>query len=378
MVRLQNEIPDAVRFQHDILDRLDRPVTAPVTVPENPISNDLVNSRPRSAPLPWTTAITDTVNALWNAMYDRRPVVASALERELPEVPKGPIPTCDRRETYVSPVNTVRPDPHVSTVPGRRLWRLDSDTEIDLDQRQTKKPSPELDLRIHPPLRRQSAIRFPTDPDATLHMAPIRDECRIPKVEEKNDRSVRVECRPRSSSRRTRKPNDHSYSRVRESSETRSKERSKKRSKSANLVSRHRESPPDDSSDSSDMEEDQHRDRDRGRNRPRRRGDPSPDGDASGDDSSTDGDETETRTVSKQFRIKLQKFDGTGSWESWWAHFQNCASYNKWTKRDKLAFIKGALTDSASQVLCDRPVYHRFPDEVSRRIKESLRWRTTG
>ena len=170
-------------------------------------------------------------------------------------------------------------------------------------------------------------------------------------MEEKNDRSVRVECRPRSSSRRTRKPNDHSYSRVRESSETRSKERSKTRSKSAK--SRHRESPPDDSSDSSDMEEDRRRDRDRRRNRPRRRGDPSPDGDGSGDDSSTDGDETETRTISKHFRIKLQKFDGTGSWESWWAHFQNCASYNKWTKRDKLAFIKGALTGSASQVLWD-------------------------
>ena len=32
---------------------------------------------------------------------------------------------------------------------------------------------------------------------------------------------------------------------------------------------------------------------------------------------------------------------------------QNCASYNKWTKRDKLAFIKRALTGSASQVLWD-------------------------
>jgi len=218
MVRLQNEIPDArmVRLQHDIPDRLDIPATAPVIVPENPVSNDLVNSRPRSAPLPWMTAITDRVHALWNAIYDRRPVVAPALERELPEVPKGPIPTCDRQETYVSPVVTVRTDQYVSTVPGRRLWRLDSDTEIDLDQRQTKKPSPELDLRIHPPLRRQSAIRVPTDPDATLPMAPIRDECRIPKMEEKNDRSVRVECRPRSSSRRTRKPNDHSYSRANE------------------------------------------------------------------------------------------------------------------------------------------------------------------
>ena len=111
------------------------------------------------------------------------------------------MPTCDRQETYVSPLVTVRTDPHVSTVPGRRLWRLDSDTEIDLDRIQTKKPSPELDLRIHPLLRWQSAIRVPTDPDATLPMAPIRDECRIPKVEERNDRSVRVECRLRSSSR---------------------------------------------------------------------------------------------------------------------------------------------------------------------------------
>ena len=75
MVRLQNEIPDAVRFQHEIVDRLDRSVTAPVTVSENPISNDLVNSRPRSAPLPWMTAITDRVNALWNAdALSRRPV----------------------------------------------------------------------------------------------------------------------------------------------------------------------------------------------------------------------------------------------------------------------------------------------------------------
>ena len=170
-------------------------------------------------------------------------------------------------------------------------------------------------------------------------------------MEEKNDRSARVECRPRSSSRRTRKPNEP-YSRANESSETRSKERCNRRSKSAKPVSRHRESPPDDSSDNSDMEEDRHRDRDRRRDRPRR-GDPSPDGDGSGDDSSTDGDETKTRTVSKQFRIKLQKFDGTGSWESWWAHFQNCASYNKWTKRDKLAFIKRTLTGSASQVLWD-------------------------
>jgi len=63
-------------------------------------------------------------------------------------------------------------------------------------------------------------------------------------VEERNDTSVQVECRPRSSSRRARKPNDHLYSRVRESTETRSKERNMRRSKSAKPVSRLRESPP--------------------------------------------------------------------------------------------------------------------------------------
>jgi len=69
---------------------------------------------------------------------------------------------------------------------------------------------------------------------------------------------------------------------------------------------------------------------------------------ASADDNSVRAD-----TGHRQFRIKLQKFEGTGSWETWWAHFKNCASYNRWTERDKLAFMKGALTGNAAQVLWD-------------------------
>jgi len=66
--------------------------------------------------------------------------------------------------------------------------------------------------------------------------------------------------------------------------------------------------------------------------RPRRRNDPLPDGGDSSDDggSSEENDRLETtRAGSKHFRIKLQTFDETGSWEFWWAHFQKCASYNR-------------------------------------------------
>ena len=76
----------------------------------------------------------------------------------------------------------------------------------------------------------------------------------------------------------------------------------------------------------------------------------SDDSDGSDNDSSSAGDQP---VGSKFFRIKLQNFDGTGSWESWWAHFENCASYNKWNERDKLAFMKGALSENAAEVLWD-------------------------
>jgi len=54
--------------------------------------------------------------------------------------------------------------------------------------------------------------------------------------------------------------------------------------------------------------------------RPRRRHSPSPDdGDGSDDDgSSEDDDRVEARATPK----RLQKFNSTGSWESWWPHFQ--------------------------------------------------------
>jgi len=121
--------------------------------------------------------------------------------------------------------------------------------------------------------------------------------------------------------------------------------------------------PPDDSDgDSSDDDRrDKHR---RGRNhnqrdRPRRRQNSPSDNDDSDVDDGGDGPINDSASEDNEVRsrkrlcIKLQKFDGTGSYKSWWAHFQHCASYNRWVERDKLAFLKGALTGNAAQVLWD-------------------------
>ena len=43
-------------------------------------------------------------------------------------------------------------------------------------------------------------------------------------------------------------------------------------------------------------------------------------------------------------RIRPQTFDGKGSFETFWAHFQNCATYNKWNDADQLAHLKASLT----------------------------------
>jgi len=95
----------------------------------------------------------------------------------------------------------------------------------------------------------------------------------------------------------------------------------------------------------------------------------------SDDSSSPNDDSVRVEGARRQLRIKLQKFDGTGSWESWWAHFQNCAEYNQWSSRDKLAFLKGALTGNAAQVLWDTD---RATTGSLRKLVSMLRSRYSG
>ena len=135
---------------------------------------------------------------------------------------------------------------------------------------------------------------------------------------------------------------------------------------------------------SSDEESGKDRSRRRGRRRScaryrqsNRRRNASPDGDwswRSDDGSSTEDDSVKTGRSNGPLRIKLQKFDGSSSWETSWANFKNCASYSRWTERDKLAFMKGALRKCSTGPFGHRSAYYRFISEVCRHAKESIQW----
>ena len=51
--------------------------------------------------------------------------------------------------------------------------------------------------------------------------------------------------------------------------------------------------------------------------------------------------------------LKPPKYGGTGSFETFLAQFQNCAVYNKWTKKGQLVYLRRSLEKDAGQVLWD-------------------------
>ena len=51
--------------------------------------------------------------------------------------------------------------------------------------------------------------------------------------------------------------------------------------------------------------------------------------------------------------LKPPKCDGTGSFKTFLARFQNYASYNKWTKKEQLVYLRSSLEKDAGQILWD-------------------------
>ena len=374
-----------------------RPLTESLTV--HPASSSKENDRPRSAPASWMAAITASVNSLWRTLYRRQsdplPVTTMTegecieemhLPHEEPVRSDDRAPSCVEPNVSFFPTETDSRKPLNTRPPDGRIWRLDSDTEIQLDAPYERRVSPELDLRVPP--RRKRVMRtqdHPDDHSGALKREPSREdgqanqrasnrdrtrsnrrpvgretvsrqtnarqmdqEGRVP--QQLTDRSV---SRDRNARRSKDRPNRHKES-------SRSMHRSRGRHRSDSGRVRDGGSPPssdDDGDHDKDSSNDRHRKRNQGQRRPRRQDDSSPDSNGDGSDDGDSSDEEDnpvgTPTSSRHCRIKLQKFDGTGSWESWWAHFENCAAYNRWTNRDKLAFMKGALTGNAAQVLWD-------------------------
>jgi len=58
--------------------------------------------------------------------------------------------------------------------------------------------------------------------------------------------------------------------------------------------------------------------------------------------SSSSEDEDDGRDA-RRHRIRPRTFDGNTSFETFWAQFQNCVTYNRWKSDDQLAFLKASL-----------------------------------
>ena len=77
-------------------------------------------------------------------------------------------------------------------------------------------------------------------------------------------------------------------------------------------------------------------------------------GSAHGSSSEDDSDVAVVQhACSRRHRIKPRTFDGSGSFDTFWAHFENCAAYNRWNEADKLAHFKASLVGDAGQTLWD-------------------------
>jgi len=68
-------------------------------------------------------------------------------------------------------------------------------------------------------------------------------------------------------------------------------------------------------------------------------------------------------------RLLPEKFNGTGSVETFLAHFESCASYNQWGERDRVAHLRWCLTGPAAQVLWDvGPTEHVTYDALANKV----------
>ena len=191
-----------------------RPVTAPVAMSKDVVSPGAVDDRPQSAPVSWIIAMTDRVNALWDALHGRRRVTAPTLgltDKDL-DVEKGVQRQERPRAWHDALAFSVSLDYSREDRPTqqqtRRLWRLDSDVEVDLHRTSRRLPSPEVDLSVH-----QRTIRVCEDTNAIHTLTPNQNSITSDRVgrdshpdrrnvKSSNTRVVSAETNPRQTVKR--------------------------------------------------------------------------------------------------------------------------------------------------------------------------------
>jgi len=91
--------------------------------------------------------------------------------------------------------------------------------------------------------------------------------------------------------------------------------------------------------------------------------------------SSSTEDGVHIRTTMPKHILKPPKYDGTTSFETFLAQFQNCSAFNKWTKAEKLVYLRGALEKEAGQVLWD---YNAEKTNSAKKLIQVLKERFGG
>jgi len=103
----------------------------------------------------WMTAITDHVNSLLKSTYDGPSIPPTTLNVAVGDgIDRFPPPqkgltrlddrglSCSGQGAPIAPAETQCQEPREVQLPGRRIWRLDSETEIALDGPQMEHRSP--------------------------------------------------------------------------------------------------------------------------------------------------------------------------------------------------------------------------------------------
>ena len=68
--------------------------------------------------------------------------------------------------------------------------------------------------------------------------------------------------------------------------------------------------------------------------------------------------------------IKLERYDGSTSLDTYLAHFQNCNDYNGWNEADRIAHLRASLFGNAAQVLWGLTAAEITFDGLSEKLKQ--------